>query len=276
MTSLPGPVVTVEWLSSHLNTPDLVIADVRWYLDGRSGRDAYDGGHLPGAVFVDLDHDLADPPRQPGGRHPLPSPQRFAAAMGALGIGDDVAVVAYDDSGGITAARLWWMLHVLDRPAAVLDGGLAAWTGPLSTEPTTPAPAVMTPRPWPAARVFDADAVAGAVSAGAVLLDARDPNRFAGQENAIDPRFGHIPGAQSAWCRDNLAADATLLDPADLAARFSALGALDADQVITYCGSGVSACHNLLALHVAGRDDAALYVGSWSEWGADPSRPLAT
>lgn len=276
MTSLPGPLVTNRWLAAHIGDPNIVVADVRWYLDGRSGRTAYDTGHLPGAVFVDLDADLADPPGQPGGRHPLPSPARFAATMGRLGIGDQATVVAYDDSGGITAARLWWMLDVLGRRVAVLDGGIGAWGGELVTEVVTKDATVFTPQDWPGDRFVDADGLATALAAGAVVLDARDTARYRGETNAIDPRFGHIPGARSAWCRANLGSDATMLDAAQLVEHYEQFGALDADQVIAYCGSGVSACHDLLALRLAGRQDAALYVGSWSEWGADPARPLET
>jgi thiosulfate/3-mercaptopyruvate sulfurtransferase len=272
--------VDATWLAARLGSPGLVVVDVRWYLDGRSGRDAFNRGHLPGAVFADLDVDLADPPRQPGGRHPLPSPERFAATMGTLGIGDGTTVVSYDDSGGITAARLWWMLDVLAHPVAVLDGGIESWPGPLSTDAVAPVPTVFSPRPWPANRVVDADGVVATLSGGGTVLDAREPARYRGDANAIDPRFGHIPGARSAWCRDNLDSDGSLLAPSALAGRYDGLAAMDpAHPVVAYCGSGVSACHDLLALRVAGRPAAAptaLYVGSWSEWGADPSRPLAT
>ena len=145
-----GPLVDAEWLAAHL--ADVAVCDVRWYLDGRSGRAAYDAGHLPGAVFVDLDRDLAGPPGGTAGRHPLPDPVSFAAAMGRLGIGDTTIVVAYDDTGGSTASRLVWMLRVLGRRAALLDGGMAGWSGPLSTDPAAPASATFTPMDWPADR----------------------------------------------------------------------------------------------------------------------------
>jgi len=268
---LPGPLVDVDWLASHLG--EVVVADVRWYLDGRSGREAYDGGHLPGSVFVDLDADLSDPPG-PAGRHPLPSPEAFAAAMGRLGIGDGMPVVAYDDMGGIVASRLWWMLDVLGEHSAVLDGGIDGWSGPLSTDTVVPDPARFTARPWPRERFVDADEVDVLRARPNVLvLDARSAERYEGGPNPIDSRFGHIPGARNAPCGGNLE-DGHMRPASVLRERYEHLGAHQVERVVAYCGSGVSACHDLLALELAGFEDTALYVGSWSEWGADPSRPV--
>jgi thiosulfate/3-mercaptopyruvate sulfurtransferase len=273
--ALPAPVVDAGWLAGHLG--DVVVADVRWYLDGRSGRAAYDGGHVPGAVFVDVDRDLAAPPTPAGGRHPLPAPAAFAAALGRLGIAEGTPVVAYDDAGGSTAARLWWLLHLLGQPAAVLDGGIGTWAAPLSTGPAAPAPVERRPRPWPAARLVDADAVA---AGGAVVLDARSAARYAAGDPAIDPRPGHIPGARSAPWTGNLdPATGRFLAPEALRHRFVALGAGGDGPVVAYCGSGVTACHDLLALERAGLAAGGrtrLFPGSWSAWGADPSRPAET
>lgn len=260
-----GPVVDAEWLATHLR--DVRVVDVRWYLGGPSGRDAYLAGHVPGAVWLDIDSDLSAPPSSSAGRHPLPTPEQFAAALGRVGIADGTPVVAYDDTGGSTAARLWWLLHVLGEPAAVLDGGLDAWTGELSTEAPAVASVGRTARPWPAERFVEADDVA---AGGAVLYDARTAERYAHGDPAIDPRPGHIPGARSApWAR-NLDASGRLRCPAELRERYA-----DAAEhgAVAYCGSGVTACLNLLAMELAGIEQTALYTGSWSQWAADPSRP---
>ena len=272
---LPSPIVSGAWL--HANVEQVVVADVRWYLDGRSGRAAYEAGHIPGAVFVDLDRDLSAAPSAAGGRHPLPTPEDFAAALGAAGIGDGCAVVAYDDASGMVAGRLWWMLHSLGEPVAVLDGGLAAWPGALSTEYPQVSPARFTPRPWPPesfASVSEVDEVRR--DRGTVLLDARSSERYRGEPNAIDPRFGHVPGAVSAPCAANLAPDGTLRTPDELRESYAAVG-VDGDAgVVAYCGSGVSANLDLLALELAGLGGGRLFVGSWSAWGADEDRPVAT
>ncbi|MCW2497420.1 sulfurtransferase [Jatrophihabitans sp.] len=260
-----GPLVSGEWLSEHLEQVRLV--DVRWYLDGRSGRAAYDAGHLPGAVWLDIDTDLAEPAGPSEGRHPLASPERFAAALGRVGIAAGQPVVAYDDAGGSTAARLWWMLHVLGEPVAVLDGGLAAWRGPLVTTVAEVAPVEREPRPWPAQRFRTEDDVA-ALPAGTALYDARSAARYAAGDPAIDPRPGHIPGAASAPWADNLGPDGRFRPPAELRTRYGD------GPAVAYCGSGVTGCHDLLALAVAGNDDTALYPGSFSQWGSNTARPV--
>jgi thiosulfate/3-mercaptopyruvate sulfurtransferase len=268
-----SPTVTAEWLADHLSS--VVVADVRWSLPEGPKRDAYRAGHIPGAVFVDLDQDLADPPSPTGGRHPLPSPERFAQRIGALGISDRAPVVAYDDAGGSVAARLWWLLHTLEAPVAVLDGGLQAWEGPLSRAEPDIDPVTRTVRPWPTTRYLDADGVAGAT--GVLLLDARSATRFGHGDPAIDPRPGHIPEARNAPWTDNLdAPTGPFLPRVDLRRRFSTLGAEPATRVVAYCGSGVTACHDLLALELAGVHDTALFPGSWSAWAADPARPVVS
>jgi thiosulfate/3-mercaptopyruvate sulfurtransferase len=263
-----GPLVSGEWLVEHL--AEVRVVDVRWYLDGRSGRQAYESGHLPSAVWLDTDRELSAPASPAAGRHPLPTPEAFAAALGGAGIADGQPVVAYDDAGGSIAARLWWLLHVLGEPVAVLDGGLAAWPGGL-TRDTPLFPRVQRPsRPWPADRFVDADRVA---SGDAVVLDARTAERYAHGDPSIDPRPGHIPGALSAPWGGNLDGTGRFLDAAALRARYAAA---DGRPAVAYCGSGVTACHDLLALELAGHTDTALYPGSWSQWGADPSRPADT
>ena len=262
------------WLQEHLS--EVVVADVRWYLDGRCGRTAYAAGHIPTAVFLDLDLDLSAPPSRAGGRHPLPEPEDFAAALSAAGIGDGCPVVAYDDCSGMVAGRLWWMLRTLGCPAALLDGGMAAWPGPLSTEAPSPQPAHFTPRRWPADRyatIAEVDSLRHDRSA--VVFDARSAERYRGEPNAVDPRFGHIPGARSVPFAANLGPDGALRSPAELQELYAAAGVTEDTAVVASCGSGVSACLGLLALEVAGRRDARLFVGSWSAWGSDESRPLA-
>ena len=268
-----GPLVDTQWLAAHADT--VVIADVRWYLDGRSGREAYDRGHIRAARFVDLDADLSGPPTAAGGRHPLPSPEDFAAAMGRLGIGDGTPVVAYDDVGGVVASRLWWMLDSLGHAAAILDGGIDAWPGSLETETPSWQAATFVARPWPDERLATIDEVdAARTEPGALVVDARSVERYRGEPNQIDPRFGHIPGAVSMQVGDNLR-DGRLRPASELRARYAEAGAADR-AVIAYCGSGVSACHDLLAIRQAGLGDGRLFVGSWSAWGADPDRPVAT
>ena len=278
---LPGPVVDAAWLTEHLDHPHLVVADVRWRLGApEAGRMSYGEGHIPGAVFVDLDEDLsAGPGDGKRGRHPLPASAAFAAAMSGRGIGDDHVVVAYDDAGGSVAARLWWMLDVLGHRAAILDGGLAAWTGPLSTDVPDRKPEMFSEKPWPSDAVADADAVAEAIERGVPVIDARAPERYRGEQEPVDPRAGHIPGAVNVPFSGNVGPDGRLLSPRQLTDRYAAAGidpAGEGDAPIVYCGSGVTACHDLLAMRAADLGPVRLYVGSWSEWSSDPDRPVAT
>ena len=264
-----GPVVSLAWWQQHRD--QVVLADVRWYLDGRSGRDAYRAGHLPGAVFVDLDRWLAAEGSPAAGRHPLPDPAVFARGMGRLGIADGATVVAYDDAGGTVAARLVWMLRVTGHPAALLDGGFVAYHGPLEVASPERPPAPFTPRPWPADRLAG---LGDATDPGLVVLDARDRSRYRGDSEPVDPRPGHIPGARSLPCRENLAADGTFLPVDRLRERLAEVGVTDAAQVVSYCGSGVTACHNLLMLEYAGLGQGRLYPGSWSQY-SHTTRPAA-
>jgi thiosulfate/3-mercaptopyruvate sulfurtransferase len=264
------PVVDAAFVADH---PDAVLADVRWYLDGRDGRAAYEAGHLPGAVWVDLDHQLAahDRPATEG-RHPFPTPEQFAEAMSGLGVGDDTVVVAYDDTGGLTAGRLVVMLRMLGRDAAVLDGGLTRWEGEVHTGWVEPTPAVFTPAPWPADRLASADEAAALAASGGAVIDARAHERFTGEVAQIDPRPGHIPGARSApWAA--VLEGGVLRTPDALREHYAALGIGPDDDAIASCGSGVSACMNIVAMEHAGLRPARLYVASWSGWSADPDRP---
>jgi thiosulfate/3-mercaptopyruvate sulfurtransferase len=264
-----GPVVDGDWWRTHRD--DVRLADVRWYLDGRDRRAAYARGHLPGAVFVDLDRWLAAPGSPAAGRHPLPAPQVFAEGMAAAGIGDDTVVLAYDDLGGVIAARLVWMLRVTGHQAALLDGGLGAGTAEAGEVVATPAR--FTPRPWPAEHLADLDDV---LAGGHLLLDARDPSRYRGEAEPVDARAGHVPGARNAPCRGNLGPDGRLLPAAALRERFAAAGVTDAAEVVSYCGSGVTACHNLLAMEHAGLGRGRLWPGSWSQYSHRADLPAAT
>ena len=273
--SLPV-AVSADWLREHRD--EVVLVDSRWYLDGRSGREAYLNGHIPGAVHADVDADLAAPASGEGGRHPLPAAADFARTLGRLGIDDHSPVVVYDDANGSVAARLVWMLRVLGTSAAFLDGGLQAWTGDLEEGEVTAEPVHRTAIPWPADRLVSTEGLQQELAApGRLLLDARVYGRFTGERPApVDARAGHIPGARSAEWPANLAPDGLLASPEVLRERFAALGADSAGTVTAYCGSGVTACHDLLALEHAGFTNTRLYPGSWSRWGGDDSLPVET
>lgn len=266
------PFVDAGWVRRRRPAP--VVADVRWYLDGRSGRAAYEAGHLPGAVFVDLDAALSAPPSSAAGRHPLPAPEAFAAALGRAGIGDGDTVVAYDDAGGTVAARLVWMLRALGRPAAVLDGGLGAWTGPLEPGTGSRPAARSTPAPWPPGLLATMDDAADPAN---VVVDARPRARYRGDEEPVDPRAGHIPGARSLPAAEHVDEAGRLLEAGELRRRLARAGIARAGTpVVSYCGSGVTACHTLLVLEHLGLGRGRLYPGSWSQWSGDPARPAAT
>ncbi|MET9512691.1 sulfurtransferase [Streptomyces flavidovirens] len=250
-----------------------VLLDVRYQMGGPHGRAAYEAGHIPGAVFVDLEAELAGPPGS-GGRHPLPDVEVFGAVMRRAGVCHDTPVVVYDGGQGWAAARAWWMLRWTGHPdVRVLDGGLAVWSGPVESEVQAPATGDFQPVPG-AVPLLDADGAAELARTG-LLLDARAGERYRGEVEPIDRVAGHIPGAVSAPTMENVGPDGRLLPAPELAARFKSLGAGEDRPVGVYCGSGVSAAQQVLALEVAGIP-AALYVGSWSEWSADESRPVAT
>jgi thiosulfate/3-mercaptopyruvate sulfurtransferase len=269
-------LVRADELLARTDRP--VLLDVRWALGDDRGHERYLDGHLPGAVFVDLDAELADPPSPGAGRHPLPSVPRLQAAARRWGIRAGDAVVAYDDSGGLAAARAWWLLRWagLDD-VRLLDGGLAAWRrvgGPVEAGEVVPAPGdvALTPGGLP---TLTADEAAALPRDGGLLLDARAAERYRGEVEPVDPRAGHVPGAVSAPTTENLAPDGTFLPVAALDERFRRLQAGGGRPVAVYCGSGVTAAHQVAALAEAGVE-AALWPGSWSQWSADPDRPAAT
>jgi thiosulfate/3-mercaptopyruvate sulfurtransferase len=271
-----GPLVTAAQLADELAGPGApTLLDCRWELAGGADRAGSDQGHLPGAVFVDLDRELAGPPGA-GGRHPLPAPQVFQAAMRRAGVRQDRPVVAYDQGQAGGAARAWWLLGWFGHPGArVLDGGLPAWVAaglPLITEVPEPEPGDFTARPGGRPMV-DAAGAARLAAAG-VLLDVRAPARYQGREEPVDPVAGHIPGARNLPITE-VAGDQGLVPPDRLRELLEAHGVGGATPAGAYCGSGVAAAHLVLALEVAGVP-AALYVGSWSDWITDPSRPVAT
>ncbi len=273
------PLTDVGALARALAGPAApVLLDIRWRLGGPPGIDSYRAGHLPRSVFVDLEADLAAAPG-PAGRHPLPETGRFEAAMRRAGVSDDGSVVVYDEADATAAARAWWLLcYFGHRDCRLLDGGFRAWTaagGQVATgDGPAPASGDFTARPGQMP-VLDADAAAGLARTGA-LLDARARERYRGEKEPVDPVAGHIPGALSAPTTANIGTDGRFLPAAGLRARFATLGAAaGAGMVGVYCGSGVTAAHEVLALELAGIP-ASLYVGSWSNWVADPARPVAT
>lgn len=266
MTQIPAPLVDVAWLAGHID--NVLPVDCRWILtEPSAGRRAYDTGHIPGAVYASLDDDLSDMSAPDAGRHPLPTKEAFAATLGRLGIGNDAVVVAYDDAGGAYASRLWWLLRWVGHGAvAVLDGGLPAWTAAGLSTTTDSESLDATDFTIGSATMPTADrAEIGSRSAEAVLIDARGGDRYRGETEPLDPVAGHIPGAVSAPFAGNLA-EGSFASTDAIAARFDAIGVDDASAAIVYCGSGVTACHDILAMELAGLGTATLYPGSWSEW----------
>lgn len=269
------PFVSPAWVDEHRD--DVRMVDCRWSLDGSQGRQQYLAGHLPGAVHADLDTDLAAPPSAGGGRHPLPTPEDFAAAMRRLGVDDDTIVVAHDTSGGVVAARLVWMLRILGHPAAVLDGPATDLGWGTRAGEVEVAPGSFGIRPWPAealATLDEVEVVAEGRAPGRVVVDARAPERHRGEVEPVDSRAGRIPGARNVAVA-SLVHDGRLVDDDELRARFAAAG-LDTGgrDVVWSCGSGVTACHGALAMEQAGLGLPRVFVGSFSAWSADPSRPV--
>ena len=272
-------LVSTDVLAAHLDDPDWAVVDCRFDLARPVwGRTEYEASHVPGAVYADLDRDLSSSPTGTNGRHPLPAPDVLARTFSAWGIDASVQVVAYDQDAGMFASRLWWMLRWLGHPgAAVLDGGLAAWTR--DEHPTASGSESRPGRRFEPAvddrMLADAEAVARAIGSDVqVLIDARAPERFEGRTEPLDPVAGHIPGAVNRFFKDNLRADGTFRSPDSLRQDFERiLASSEAPSAICYCGSGVTACHDLLALEHAGLLGARLYAGSWSEWCSDPGRP---
>ena len=276
-------LVSTDWLAEHLADPAVRVVDARWsLLDRDKGRNAWLAAHVPGSVFLDVDRDLASPRGQGPGRHPLPRPEAFADTMSRAGIGAGTHVVAYDFGDASTAARVWWLLRYFghDR-VSVLDGGIARWTAegrPVESTVPSITPQAFVPSPRPEMRV-DADAVERLRSqAGTLVIDSRASERYEGRTEPIDPVAGHVPGARNRPYPSNVRApeDPRFQQAALLREQFVQLGADRADHVVCYCGSGVNACQNLLALQLAGFTGGLLYEGSWSDWCSVPTRPMKT
>ncbi len=264
-----GPLVDAGWLHRHLEDPDLRVIDFRWYLQARQGRDEYSRGHIPHAVFLDLERVTG---KEGGGRHPLPSAEQFQREMRACGVSDQTKVVAYDDAGGSVASRLWFLLRYFGhRSQAVLDGGLQAWPGPLSREAEQFPPGDFTARDPDRSLVLDVEDVRRL--GGVPLIDARAAERYRGDREPVDPKAGHIPGAVSMPFTGNLNPDGRFKPPDELRAQYEKAGATDG--AVFYCGSGVTATHHLLALELAGLPAARIYAGSWSDW-SNRDLPVAT
>jgi len=276
-------LISAPDLAAHIDDPDWLVVDCRHDLVNLAfGREAYAAGHLPGAVFADMESELSGPKRGDDGvfrgRHPLPEKDALVETLRSWGVNDATQVVAYDAHGGMYAARLWWLLRWIGHEAAaVLDGGLPAWQAigqPVVTEVAArPRGAIEARAPF-VPTVTVAEVLENIESAKRTVVDARAADRFRGENETVDPVGGHIPGAKNRFFKDNLQADGRFKAPAQLREEFE--GVIGAPQdAIMQCGSGVTACHNLLALEVAGMPGAALYPGSWSEWSADPARPVA-
>jgi thiosulfate/3-mercaptopyruvate sulfurtransferase len=274
---MPAPLISVDDLADIIDHPDVTILDVRWRLDRPDGRPEYLAGHIPGAVYVDLDHDLAAHGRPEDGRHPLPSVEQLQNSARRWGIDDGDTVVVYDDLKNLSSARAWWLLRYAGiADVRVLDGSLRAWTvsgRDLEQGDVAPESGAVTLSygHLPALTIDEA----AALPATGILLDARAGERYRGEVEPVDPRAGHIPGAISAPTTDNVDVDGHFLDAAALRHRFVALGVADGTSLGVYCGSGVTAAHDALALTLAGFTPA-LYPGSWSQWANTPDRPIAT
>ena len=278
-----GCTVDVTELFEHIDDPDWVVVDCRFNLQKpMAGRRAWESGHIPGAQYADLDRDLAAPVTSDGagGRHPLPDPDQFTETVKSWGISPATTVIVYDDAANAIAARLWWLLRWLGHErVAVLDGGLDGWVeagGELTTATRTPERGAFVPQPGSQPVIDVAEVQAGLDKDELVLLDARASDRFMGRHEPIDRRAGHVPGAANAPFNDNLDADKCLRPAAELQAYYRALIAdRPIESVACMCGSGVTACHTLLALEAAGLSGASLYVGSWSDWISSGKRPEA-
>jgi thiosulfate/3-mercaptopyruvate sulfurtransferase len=267
-----GPLITATELAGEL--PSVKLIDIRWSLaDPTGGRKAYESGHIPGAVFVDLEQDITG--QMGAGRHPLPTREQFEAAMRRAGVNNGDRVVVYDDGKGSVAGRVWWLLRLHDHDnAAVLDGGVQAWTGELETGNVEPPPGAFTAPEPDRTMWLEFEDVAN-LDGGDVLIDVRAPERYSGETEPVDPVAGHIPGARNAFWQGNVGEDGTYLSSDELRRRYEALGVSKGNAVV-YCGSGVNACQAVIAVERAGFGPVRVYAGSWSDWRGHPDAPVAT
>lgn len=274
-----SPLITANQLEEIINSgEDVLVCDCRFDLvDPLAGKKAYEEGHIPGAIYVNLDHDLSGEKTGQNGRHPLPTPEAWAKTKSRLGMDPKTLVVAYDNHGSVYASRLWWMLKATGHAnVRVLDGGLDAWNGPIGMVPRPPTPSATPVQAMPYVGLVLVDELVGNLqSKNSVVIDARMADRFQGQNETLDPIGGHIPDAVNYCFRNNLSSK-VFKSPEQLYKDFvDLLGTKKASEVIHQCGSGVTACHNVLAMELAGLKGSRLYAGSWSEWCADPARPVA-
>jgi thiosulfate/3-mercaptopyruvate sulfurtransferase len=275
-------LISTDLLAQHLLDASWLVADCRYNLNDEGwGRAEYEASHISGAMFVDVAHDLAAPRSGINGRHPLPTVEAMAATFGRLGITDGIQVVVYDQEAGAFASRLWWMLRYLGHDAvAVLDGGFAKWTRerrPVHGGKEMRPPAPFTPRVRREMRVTVDETLAHLGDPSVLLVDARSPDRYAGKPDPLDKVYGHIPGARNRYYRHNVTDAGTMRPAGELKADFEqVLAGTPASHTIMYCGSGITACHNLLAMEHAGLRGSRLFAGSWSEWESDPNRPVET
>ncbi|WP_145332326.1 sulfurtransferase [Paenibacillus xylanexedens] len=272
-------IVSMRWLLARMYESDVAIVDCRFLLgQPDAGREAYEAGHIPGAVYLDLEKDLSAPVTEHGGRHPLPDPAALASRLAKAGIGSNSRIIAYDDQGGMNASRLWWLLRYLGHEQVyVMDEGFSAWKNakfPVATDVPVQIPSSFDVNLKPQMLASVEDAQHASTSGSAVLIDSRDARRYAGLEEPIDAKAGHIPGAVNYFWKDVLNADGRWSGVEALEERFVKLGKEDA--IIVYCGSGVSACPNVIALEEAGYLNVKLYSGSWSDWISYEGNPVAT
>jgi thiosulfate/3-mercaptopyruvate sulfurtransferase len=271
-------LVSTDWLMAHLDDAAVKIVDCRFILGKPElGQEQYSQGHIPGAFYVDLEKDMSGPKQIHGGRHPLPNLGVFSAKLGSLGIDEQTTVVAYDDQGGAMASRLWWLLKFMGHEQVyVLNGGYSLWQEkghPVTTDLSAAAPTTFAFQPHPEMTIFMEEVKSEKDQADVVLIDSREAKRYLGLEEPIDAKAGHIPGAKNYFWKEGLKEDGTWKTPEQQKERFKGLSSND--TLIVYCGSGVTACPNVLALHEAGFQKIKLYVGSWSDWSSYEENPIA-
>jgi len=280
-----GSIVSMDWVQTHLGEPDVVLVDCRFIMGGAApdlGGQQYEAGHLPGAFYLDLDRDLSSSVGEHGGRHPLPHLDALAAKFSSISIDSSKHVIAYDDQGGMMASRLWWLLHYTGHAggASVMDGGFMAWTDrgyPTTTEmPEATSSAAYIPQIDNRSVIHYDELRQEMTKSGILLIDSREAPRYRGEVEPIDAVAGHIPGALNAFWKESLDEQGLWRSAEEQKTRFAKLGADQAESIIVYCGSGVSACPNVIALQEAGYNNVRLYAGSWSDWISYKENQIAT